>query len=316
MIRPDTKRQWGIRLEEEYISILFFGHHTSKTRQLKVSKKSLKILLYLSAFILLAGVFFLSDYLQVKKRAFDVYRLRQEMKGQTSQIHYFLAKVEELERQLSGLKDFDRRIRIIANLERREQGNDPLMGIGGPSPSDIREKLKGGEDEKALILQMRSDVERLQSETVSSGESLSQLLRLLLVKKQLLAHTPSIWPVQGWITSVFGYRTHPLTGLSQMHEGLDIANRVGSTIIAPASGIVSDIQTDQFFGKTIVISHGFGIITRYAHLHKVFVRLSQRVERGDKIGELGMSGRTTGPHLHYEVKINSIPVNPVQYILN
>jgi murein DD-endopeptidase MepM/ murein hydrolase activator NlpD len=306
----------GDEVEEDYISIVFFGHHSSKTRQLKISKKSLKFLLYLSAFILLVGIFFLSDYLHVKKRAFDVYRLRQEMKGQTSQIHYFLAKVEELERQLSGLKDFDRRIRIIANLERREQGNDPIMGIGGPSPSDIREKLKEGDDENALILQMRSDVERLRSEAVSSGESLSQLLRLLLVKSQLLAHTPSIWPVQGWTTSGFGYRTHPLTGLSQMHEGLDIANRVGSTIIAPASGIVSDIETDQLFGKMVVISHGFGITTRYAHLHKVLVKLGQRVERGEKIAELGMSGRATGPHLHYEVRINNIPTNPMQYILN
>jgi murein DD-endopeptidase MepM/ murein hydrolase activator NlpD len=227
-----------------------------------------------------------------------------------------LAKVEELERQLSGLKDFERETRIITNLERRGQGTPPLMGIGGPSPSDIREELKEGGDEKALILQMRSDIDRLQSEAVSSEESLSQLIRLLLIKKQLLVHTPSIWPVQGWVTSGFGFRTHPLTGLSQMHEGLDIANRVGTTIIAPASGIVSDIDTDQLFGNIVVISHGFGITTCYAHLHKVFVRISQRVERGDKIAELGMSGRTTGPHLHYEVRINNMPVNPAQYILN
>ena len=306
----------GERLEKEYISVLFFGHRASRARQFKISKKSIKILLYLSAAILLVAIFFLSDYIQVKKRAFHVYRLRQEMNDQTSQIHFFLAKVEQLERQISGLKDFDSQIRIVANLERREQGTAPLMGIGGPSPSDIREKLRGREDEKALILQMRSDIERLQSEAVSSEESLSQLLRLLLVKKQLLAHTPSIWPVQGWVTSVFGYRTHPVTGLSQMHEGLDIANRVGTTIIAPASGIVSDIDTHQFFGKIVVISHGFGITTCYAHLHKVFVKLSQRVERGDKIAELGMTGNATGPHLHYEVRMNNIPANPVQYILD
>jgi murein DD-endopeptidase MepM/ murein hydrolase activator NlpD len=238
------------------------------------------------------------------------------MKSQTSQIHFFSAKVEDLERQLSALKDFDRNIRIITNLERRGQGTSPLMGIGGPSPSDIREELKERGDEKALIRQMRSDIERLQSEAVSSEESFSRLMRLLLVKKQLLAHTPSIWPVQGWVTSGFGYRTHPLTGLSQMHEGLDIANRVGTTIIAPASGVVSGIDADPLFGNIVVISHGFGITTCYAHLHKVLVKLSQRVERGDMIAELGMSGRTTGPHLHYEVRINNIPANPVQYILN
>jgi len=306
----------GGRLEKEYISILFFGHYTSRTRQLRISKKSFKILLHVLVSALLVTTFFLSDYIQVKKRAFDVYRLQQEMKGQRSQIHFFLAKVEELERQLSVFKNFDRKIRIIANLEKKGQETAPLMGIGGPSPSDIREKLKEREDEKGLILQMRSDIERLQSETISREESLFELLKLLLAKKETLAHTPSIWPVQGWVTSGFGFRTHPLTGLSQMHEGLDIANRVGTTVIAPARGIVSDIETDQLFGKILVISHGFGITTRYGHLHKVLVRLSQKVERGDKIGELGMTGRTTGPHLHYEVRINNIPANPVQYILN
>ena len=306
----------GVRLEKEYISILFFGHYTSGTRQLRMSKKSLKILLYLSAFILLAATFFLSDYIQLKKRAFDVYRLHQEMKAQKSQIHFFSAKVEELEVQLSGLKEFDRKTRIIANLERRGQETAPLMGIGGPSPSDIREKLKEREDEKELILQMRSDIDRLQSEAVSREESLFELLKLLLTKKETLAHTPSVWPVQGWLTSVFGFRTHPLTGLSQMHEGLDIANRVGSTIIAPANGIVSDIETDQLFGKILVVSHGFGTTSRYGHLHKVLVRLGQKVKRGDEIAELGMSGKTTGPHLHYEVRINNIPANPAQYILN
>jgi murein DD-endopeptidase MepM/ murein hydrolase activator NlpD len=281
-----------------------------------MSKKLLKILLYLIAFTFLVAIFFLSDYIQVKKRAFEVYQLHQEMQAQTSQIHFFLTKVERLEAQLSRLKEFDRKVRIIANLERRGEETAPLMGIGGPSPSDIRGKLKEREDEKGLILQMRSDIERLQSEAVSREESLFELLKLLLAKNEALAHTPSIWPVQGWVTSGFGFRTHPLTGLSQIHEGLDIANRVGTMVIAPANGIVSDIETDQLFGKILVISHGFGITTCYAHLHGVSVTLGQKVKRGDKIAELGMSGRATGPHLHYEVRMNNIPVNPIHYILN
>ena len=305
-----------MKLKKEYINILFFGHHTSRTRQLRINKKPFNILLYLLALTLLGAAFFLSDYIQVKKRAFEVNRLRQEMKAQTSQIHLFLVRVEDLEEQLSGLKDFDRKIRIIANLERKGQETSPVMGIGGPSPSDIRERLKKREDEKELILQMRSDMERLQSEAFSREESFLELLKLLLAKKEKLAHTPSIWPVQGWVTSVFGFRTHPLTGLSQMHEGLDIANRVGTAVFATANGIVSGIGADHLYGKILEISHGFGITTRYGHLHEVLVRLGQKVERGNKIAELGMSGMTTGPHLHYEVRINNIPTNPIQYILN
>jgi murein DD-endopeptidase MepM/ murein hydrolase activator NlpD len=101
-----------------------------------------------------------------------------------------------------------------------------------------------------------------------------------------------------------------------MHEGMDISNRVGTPVITPADGIISDIGNDWIFGKILVISHGFGITTRYAHLNKVLVRIGQKVKRGDKIAEVGTSGRTTGPHLHYEVRLNGVPANPMRYILN
>jgi murein DD-endopeptidase MepM/ murein hydrolase activator NlpD len=189
------------------------------------------------------------------------------------------------------------------------------MGIGGPSSSDIREKLKR-EDDNGLIQQMRNDIERLGSEAMSREESLSELEKLLLRKKEILVHTPSIWPIQGWVTSGFGFRNSPFTGLIQMHEGLDISNQVGTPVIAPADGIISDIGNDLALGKLLVISHGFGMITRYAHLNKVLVRIGQKVKRGEKIAEIGMSGKTTGPHLHYEVRLDGVPVNPMRYILN
>ena len=101
-----------------------------------------------------------------------------------------------------------------------------------------------------------------------------------------------------------------------MHEGMDISNRVGTPVITPADGIISDIGNDWVLGKIIVISHRFGMTTRYAHLNKVLVRVGQKVRRGEKIAAIGMSGKTTGPHLHYEVRLDGIPVNPMRYILN
>ena len=101
-----------------------------------------------------------------------------------------------------------------------------------------------------------------------------------------------------------------------MHEGIDISNRIGTVVVAPADGIVSDIGDDSVYGKILVVSHGFGTNTRYGHLNKVFVTAGQNVKRGDKIAEVGMSGKTTGPHLHYEVRLNGIPTNPMRYIMN
>jgi len=151
---------------------------------------------------------------------------------------------------------------------------------------------------------------------MSREDSLSELEKLLQSKKEMLVHTPSIWPAVGWVTSDFGFRINPFTGLTHMDEGIDISSRVGTPVIAPADGVISDIGNDWIHGKVLVITHGFGITTRYAHLNRVLVRVGQKVKRGEKIAEIGMSGKTTGPHLHYEVRLDGIPVNPMRYILN
>jgi len=302
-------------LDKDYFNVLVFGQKTSKTRHLRIHKKTFKIGLYLLAFGLLSTIFFFCDYIQVRKETFELNKLRQETQEQRSKIHFFSSKIEDLESQLSKLKDFDKKIRIIANLEKGQEATS-YMGMGGPSPSDVREKLKAEKDEKGLVQQMRTDIERLKSEAASREESLSELEKLLQTKKEVLVSTPSIWPVQGWVTSGFGFRTNPFTGLNQMHEGMDISNRIGAPVVAPADGIISDTGSDWGHGKILVISHGFGVVSRYSHLNKVSVRVGQKVKRGDKIAEVGMSGKTTGPHLHYEVRLNGIPVNPMRYILN
>ncbi|OGP92681.1 MAG: hypothetical protein A2156_04690 [Deltaproteobacteria bacterium RBG_16_48_10] len=302
-------------MDKEHYNILIFGPKTSRTHHLKIRKKTLKITLYLFAFALLSAMFLFCDYIQVKKKAFEIARLRQKTEVQKSQIHFFSAKIEDLEKQLSKLKDFDKKIRIIANLERGQETTS-LMGMGGPSPSDIRDKLRMGKDEQGLVQQMRADIERLQSEAISQEVSLSEIEKDLHARKEMLIHTPSLWPTMGWVTSGFGFRTNPFTGLTQMHEGVDISNRVGTLVVSPADGIVSNVGNDLVHGKILVISHGFGTTSRYSHLSKVLVKTGQKVKRGDKVAEVGMTGKTTGPHLHYEVRLNGIPVNPMRYVLN
>ena len=302
-------------MDKEHYNILIFGPKTSRSRHLKIRKKTFKIALYLFAFALLSTTFFFCDYIQVKKKAFELSRLREDAQAQKSQLHFFSSKIEDLEKQLSKLKDFDKKIRIIANLERGQETTS-LMGMGGPSPSDIRDKLKSAKDDPGLVQQMKADVERLQSEAITQELSLAELEKNLQTKKEMMVHMPSLWPTMGWVTSGFGFRTNPFSGLSQMHEGMDISNRVGTGVVAPSDGIVSDVGNDLVYGKILVISHGFGMTSRYCHLSKTLVKAGQKVTRGDKIAEIGMTGRTTGPHLHYEVRMNGIPVNPMRYIVN
>src|SRR5580704_15809937 len=125
---------------------------------------------------------------------------------------------------------------------------------------------------------------------------------------------PNLWPVEGQVTGSFGERIDPFNGEGAFHSGVDIGSSYGSPIIAPADGVVTFSDILGGYGKAIMIDHGNGISTRYGHLSGYAVTAGQRVHRGDVIGYVGESGRSTGPHLHYEVRINDTPVNPYKYL--
>jgi murein DD-endopeptidase MepM/ murein hydrolase activator NlpD len=125
---------------------------------------------------------------------------------------------------------------------------------------------------------------------------------------------PNLWPVEGQVTGSFGERIDPFNGEGAFHSGVDIGSSYGHPIVAPADGIVTMTDTMGGYGKTIMINHGNGISTRYGHLSGFAVTTGQHVQRGEIIGYVGESGRSTGPHLHYEVRINDTPVNPYKYL--
>jgi murein DD-endopeptidase MepM/ murein hydrolase activator NlpD len=125
---------------------------------------------------------------------------------------------------------------------------------------------------------------------------------------------PNLWPVEGQVTGSFGERIDPFNGEGAFHSGVDIGSSYGHPIVAPADGVVTVTDTMGGYGKTIMIDHGRGISTRYGHLSGFAVTAGQHVQRGDVIGYVGESGRSTGPHLHYEVRINDTPVNPYKYL--
>jgi murein DD-endopeptidase MepM/ murein hydrolase activator NlpD len=126
--------------------------------------------------------------------------------------------------------------------------------------------------------------------------------------------TPSLWPVEGPVTGSFGERIDPFNGEGAFHSGVDISASVGQPVIAPADGVVVLADFMGGYGRAIVLDHGLGITTRYGHLASFAVVAGQYVHRGDTIGYVGLSGRSTGPHLHYEVRINDTPVNPHKYL--
>lgn len=125
---------------------------------------------------------------------------------------------------------------------------------------------------------------------------------------------PSIWPVRGRLTAGFGERMDPFSGEQAFHPGIDIADPYGTDVVATGDGLVIEAEPDAGYGRSILIDHGDGITTRYAHLSKIFVVVGEQVKQGEIIGAIGSSGRSTGPHLHYEVRIHGTPVNPLRFL--
>jgi murein DD-endopeptidase MepM/ murein hydrolase activator NlpD len=196
------------------------------------------------------------------------------------------------------------------------EDNTQFLGIGG---SDLTIKDLGSfveNSDKKLAVLMHQSLDNLDTEIAVQSQEKEQLFTFLEERKSMFASTPSVWPVKGLITSGFTNRISPFTNEKEFHEGLDISARTGTVIIAPADGVVTEIGKTYGFGNLLTVSHGYGLKTMYGHLSSALVKKGQAVKRGDKIALVGSSGRTTGPHLHYEVLLNGVPVNPRNYILN
>ena len=234
---------------------------------------------------------------------------------QNKQLQLLAGNINELKTSLVTLNDFEQKIRIMANLEHKKDQAD-LFAIGGSMPDDLDTVVEHYDNQDVLIKQMHEQTDQIEQAADIQMTSFETLLDSLDGKRNLLAATPSLQPTTGWISSQFGYRISPFTGKREMHKGLDIANREKTPIIAPADGKVAYADKKWLIGNMITIDHGYGMVTRYGHMHSMKVKKGDKVKRGQVIGLMGNTGRSTGPHLHYEVKLNGVPVDPTKYIFD
>jgi murein DD-endopeptidase MepM/ murein hydrolase activator NlpD len=225
----------------------------------------------------------------------------------------------ELNDRLAGLADTltrisqrDARIRVLANL-------DPIApqvqaaGIGGPS---LGASPEDGSSAMGRSHEIRVDLNAMIRRANLLASSFKEAADSLAVHSARLAATPSIMPTQGWLSSAFSsMRSHPILHMARPHEGIDVTAPMGTPIEAPAAGVIRDAGWESGYGNTVVIDHGFGTQTKFAHASKILVREGQRVTRGQRIALVGNTGLATGPHLHYEVHVNGRAVDPLRYVL-
>lgn len=251
--------------------------------------------------LILSGV--IVDYVMTHLDQGELRRLQVENLSQRDELRRLVVRLDDLRKEMVVLAQNDAKVRVMAKLTAPK--NDRLTGVGGPaSDEDVRQEFGD--------IQKRIDEVRRQIDL--RRESQEEIQGYFNDKRSLLAARPSGLPVKGWTTSTFGGRPDPFNGKRKMHEGIDIAARTGTPVVATADGIVSQVKTESGYGKIVVIDHGYGFRTYYAHNSKNYVKVGQRVKRGETIAAVGNTGRSTGSHTHYEVRLNGVPVNPKKYM--
>jgi murein DD-endopeptidase MepM/ murein hydrolase activator NlpD len=271
------------------------------------------ILFFMSAVLLLAWGG--RDYWTIKKKMPMLSQLQKENTLQREQLILLTEKIDLISNKLAELKNFDQKLKTMVNLETNEDNNQ-FFGIGGSDTALMDPDYTLEDAHQKLVRLMHKSMDDLDREISVATAEKAELVDYFEKQKSLLSHTPSLWPTKGWISSRFGYRVSPFTNEKEFHKGLDISTSKSSSIIAPAEGIVTSVRWDHGYGKIVSINHEYGLTTKYAHLEKVLVKKGEYVKRGQKIALVGDTGRTTGPHLHYEVHLNGAPVNPLRYILD
>ena len=299
--------------------IFYVPPGTSEVKQVEVRTRLLGILVSLVALILVGTVFTTWIAVQSSHREAgyqaEIHRLQEENQAQQFHVQKFAEQVGDLNRKMERLQNFHAKLKILANLDLQEHP-ETSMATGGPQPNEPDLNVYLEKNLKQQIQRIHWELEELQMQARIQEQNAHRVENFFDAQRSLLAATPTIWPVRGWITSAFGHRISPFTGTLQMHEGIDIGARSGTPVKAPADGVVIYAGWKSEFGKLVNLDHGYGFRTRYGHLSKVYVKNGQRVKRGTIVGTVGNTGKSTGPHLHYEVKLNNLPVNPKKYLLN
>ncbi|HEX6790722.1 MAG TPA: peptidoglycan DD-metalloendopeptidase family protein [Candidatus Krumholzibacteria bacterium] len=235
-----------------------------------------------------------------------------ELKGNVASLE---KEVETLRRQVAQNFDFQKKARILANLD--DVSDDVTqVGVGGPPPDLVRTMSSLDPATRERLLGARADIDKLLRQARLQKQDYETILSRLESASEQIHTTPSLKPVNAaFVSSRFGWRMDPISGRRTMHRGVDFSARMGTPVMVTADGVVTFSGVWQTYGNVIEVSHGNGFITRYAHLQRRLVQKGQRVTRGDVIGRVGSTGRSTFSHLHYEIEQGGERIDPLHYVL-
>lgn len=333
-------------MEKKTFTFLIMSNRRGTNRSFTVSASWLKALIFLGIIVLVVVGGAIVDYFGLLVQSSENKRLRAENLSLKKQFQVVEGKLNSLETSLERVQNFSKKLKMITNIDDEdravrlamgpqpkagepvEEFNQPVeqrgpaseyfskdsMFLQKPPLDELKGELSKDSEKDYATLSIRID--RTVKETQLREQGILSLWEALSERQSLLNATPSMKPAKGWFTSRFGYRIDPFNNKAVMHAGLDIAGPPGTPVYAPADGVVSYVGFEAGYGKLVSIDHGYGVVTRYGHNSRVFVELGQKVKRHDVISAIGSTGRSSGPHVHYEVRVHGVPVDPINYILD
>ena len=283
-----------------------------RSRDYRIGRTGLAIATGALAFFFVVATQFIYDYRENLSKVRELHALRSRVSEQDLTLYSLNAKFESLETEVERIRTLDARVRSLVHINEglrtgRKGSGKGRGGIGGAETPETsaKNRMDG-------LLEFRLD--RLRESLLVDGRNLEVILEKLDARRTYLESLPSLWPVRGFLASGFGVRLSPFTDTKVFHQGMDIAAAKGNPARAAAGGKVVRSGFESLYGNLVVIDHGNGYRTLYAHLSKRLVAVGDVVQRGDEVGKVGETGRATGPHLHYEVHVNGLPVNPIRFL--
>lgn len=308
-------------IQKSKFTFMIIPHNGKTVKQLKINK--LIVIITCSSFIFTSIFFIGSTVFLYNENLF----LNHDLNIAKDNVKNLNIIKEQHESEIDTLKDTSKF--VIDKLSQLYALEDQVRNMVGLESNSEDESLIASRslDNRSSIL-MVDDIGPLDLEDLTDDNSVDAISNLIEsekgkydqlikdVEKQLkfLESKPDTWPVPGKITSGFGYRRHPISGKRDFHQGIDIANKTGTSIIASGSGIVTFSGYNGGYGKVIIISHGYGYKSVYAHNTENLVKVGERVEKGEIIGKLGNTGTSTGPHVHFEIHYNGSQINPLKIL--
>jgi len=293
------RESYRIGMSSKHHTVIFVPHERARFRKWRVSNRQLGVVIGSVALLLVGGFVSLALFLSSSTDRGELVRLAAENERLRSLNQTFEQKLGEFRERLSDSEDRTRKLAIVAGLQSLGSAEGGVGGALRQAPVEISEAAISEAEARLDLLSGR-----LEEVSVQLERNLS-----------LVSATPAIRPIMGLITSPFGHRRDPITGQRAYHSGIDISAPPGKPVKVTATGVVT--KTGQFgpLGRAVYVAHGFGITTVYGHLSRINVTAGQRLDRGEIVGLVGNTGRSTGYHLHYEVQVDGRSVDPTGYFL-